>query len=51
MGYVFGYTNFIDGSARSLPPPGNTFYQGKARDTFASQFNIDLVQDRDRLSR
>jgi 2-keto-4-pentenoate hydratase/2-oxohepta-3-ene-1,7-dioic acid hydratase in catechol pathway len=36
MSYVFGYTNFIDGSARSLPPPGNTFYQGKARDTFAS---------------
>ena len=35
MSYVFGYTNFIDGSARSLPPPGNTFYQGKARDTFA----------------
>jgi 2-keto-4-pentenoate hydratase/2-oxohepta-3-ene-1,7-dioic acid hydratase in catechol pathway len=34
--YVFGYTNFIDGSARSLPPPGNTFYQGKSRDTFAS---------------
>ncbi len=20
MGYVFGYTNFIDGSARGLPP-------------------------------
>jgi 2-keto-4-pentenoate hydratase/2-oxohepta-3-ene-1,7-dioic acid hydratase in catechol pathway len=36
MSYVFGYTNFIDGSARSLPPPGNTFYQGKSRDTFAS---------------
>src|SRR5215475_15151399 len=36
MSYVFGYTNFIDGSARSLPPPGNTFYQGKARDTFAT---------------
>jgi len=36
MSYVFGYMNFIDGSARALPPPGNTFYQGKARDTFAS---------------
>jgi 2-keto-4-pentenoate hydratase/2-oxohepta-3-ene-1,7-dioic acid hydratase in catechol pathway len=36
MSHVFGYTNFIDGSARSLPPPGNTFYQGKSRDTFAS---------------
>jgi 2-keto-4-pentenoate hydratase/2-oxohepta-3-ene-1,7-dioic acid hydratase in catechol pathway len=35
MGYVFGYTNFIDGSARGLPPSGNTFYQMKSRDTFA----------------
>ena len=35
MQYVFGYTNFIDGSARGLPPSGNTFYQMKSRDTFA----------------
>jgi 2-keto-4-pentenoate hydratase/2-oxohepta-3-ene-1,7-dioic acid hydratase in catechol pathway len=35
MQYVFGYTNFIDGSARGLPPPGNVFYQMKSRDTFA----------------
>src|ERR1700693_4589274 len=35
MDYVFGYTNFIDGSARGLLPPGNTFYQMKSRDTFA----------------
>jgi 2-keto-4-pentenoate hydratase/2-oxohepta-3-ene-1,7-dioic acid hydratase in catechol pathway len=35
MSHVFGYTNFIDGSARGLPPPGNTFYQMKSRDTFA----------------
>jgi 2-keto-4-pentenoate hydratase/2-oxohepta-3-ene-1,7-dioic acid hydratase in catechol pathway len=35
MDYVFGYTNFIDGSARGLPPTGNTFYQMKSRDTFA----------------
>jgi 2-keto-4-pentenoate hydratase/2-oxohepta-3-ene-1,7-dioic acid hydratase in catechol pathway len=35
MDYVFGYTNFIDGSARGLPPPGNVFYQMKSRDTFA----------------
>ncbi|MPZ40628.1 MAG: fumarylacetoacetate hydrolase [Rhizobiales bacterium] len=35
MSYVFGYTNFIDGSARTLPPPGNTFYQMKSRETFA----------------
>jgi 2-keto-4-pentenoate hydratase/2-oxohepta-3-ene-1,7-dioic acid hydratase in catechol pathway len=35
MSYVFGYMNFIDGSARGLPPDGNTFYQMKSRDTFA----------------
>ena len=35
MGYIFGYVNFIDGSARGLPPAGNTFYQMKARETFA----------------
>ncbi len=33
--HVFGYTNFIDGSARGLPPGGNTFYQMKSRNTFA----------------
>lgn len=35
MDYIFGYTSFIDGSARGLPPPGNTFYQMKSRETFA----------------
>ncbi|HEY6980647.1 fumarylacetoacetate hydrolase family protein [Reyranella sp.] len=35
MRYVFGYTCFIDGSARGLPPPGNVFFQMKSRDTFA----------------
>ncbi|MCC7107180.1 MAG: fumarylacetoacetate hydrolase family protein [Chloroflexi bacterium] len=35
MDYVFGYLNFIDGSARGLPPSTNTFYQMKSRDTFA----------------
>jgi 2-keto-4-pentenoate hydratase/2-oxohepta-3-ene-1,7-dioic acid hydratase in catechol pathway len=35
MNYVFGYMNFIDGSARALPPAGNTFYQMKSRETFA----------------
>jgi len=35
LDYVFGYTNFIDGSARGLPPPGNVFFQMKSRDTFA----------------
>ena len=35
MDYVFGYMNFIDGSARGLLPPGNVFFQMKSRDTFA----------------
>jgi 2-keto-4-pentenoate hydratase/2-oxohepta-3-ene-1,7-dioic acid hydratase in catechol pathway len=35
MKYIFGYTCFIDGSARGLPPPGNVFFQMKSRDTFA----------------
>jgi 2-keto-4-pentenoate hydratase/2-oxohepta-3-ene-1,7-dioic acid hydratase in catechol pathway len=35
MEYVFGYVNFIDGSARGLPPMQNSFYQMKSRDTFA----------------
>jgi 2-keto-4-pentenoate hydratase/2-oxohepta-3-ene-1,7-dioic acid hydratase in catechol pathway len=32
MDYVFGYTNFIDGSARGLPAAG--FFAMKSRDTF-----------------
>lgn len=35
MAHVFGYMNFVDGSARGLPPAGNTFFQMKSRDTFA----------------
>jgi 2-keto-4-pentenoate hydratase/2-oxohepta-3-ene-1,7-dioic acid hydratase in catechol pathway len=35
MEYVFGYVNFIDGSARDATPLGNNFYQMKSRDTFA----------------
>lgn len=35
MKHIFGYLNFIDGSARGLPPAGNTFFQMKSRDTFA----------------
>jgi 2-keto-4-pentenoate hydratase/2-oxohepta-3-ene-1,7-dioic acid hydratase in catechol pathway len=31
MDYIFGYVNFIDGSARGVP----AFYQMKSRDTFA----------------
>ena len=33
MSYVFGYTNFIDGSARGIPP--TSFFAMKSRDTFA----------------
>jgi 2-keto-4-pentenoate hydratase/2-oxohepta-3-ene-1,7-dioic acid hydratase in catechol pathway len=54
MRYVFGYTNFIDGSARGLPPAGNTFYQMKSRDTFAPigpyLVTADEVPDPHRLS-
>lgn len=35
MDYVFGYTNFIDGSARGLLPRNNVFFQMKSRDTYA----------------
>ena len=36
MDYIFGYTNFIDGSARGLQKPGsNMFYQMKSRETYA----------------
>jgi 2-keto-4-pentenoate hydratase/2-oxohepta-3-ene-1,7-dioic acid hydratase in catechol pathway len=35
MSHVFGYVNFIDGSARGLLPAGNTFFQMKSRETFA----------------
>src|SRR3954470_19942504 len=35
MEYVFGYSNFIDGSAREVTTQGNSFYQMKSRDTFA----------------
>jgi 2-keto-4-pentenoate hydratase/2-oxohepta-3-ene-1,7-dioic acid hydratase in catechol pathway len=33
MNYVFGYMNFIDGSARGIPP--QSFFAMKSRDTFA----------------
>lgn len=35
MDYIFGYVNFIDGSARGLGPGANTFYMMKSRETFA----------------
>ena len=34
MSYIFGYVNFVDGSARGLGPAGNVFYQMKGRDTY-----------------
>jgi 2-keto-4-pentenoate hydratase/2-oxohepta-3-ene-1,7-dioic acid hydratase in catechol pathway len=53
MDYVFAYFNFIDGSARGLPPSGNTFYQMKSRDTFAPLgpylVTADEVPDPDHL--
>ena len=33
--YIFGYTNFIDGSARGVGSPLSALYQMKSRDTFA----------------
>ncbi len=54
MDHVFGYMNFIDGSARNLPPPGNTFFQVKSRDTFAPigpyLVTADEIADPQRLS-
>jgi 2-keto-4-pentenoate hydratase/2-oxohepta-3-ene-1,7-dioic acid hydratase in catechol pathway len=53
MDHVFGYLNFIDGSARGLLPTGNTFYQMKSRDTFAPMgpylVTADEVTDPHRL--
>jgi 2-keto-4-pentenoate hydratase/2-oxohepta-3-ene-1,7-dioic acid hydratase in catechol pathway len=45
MDHVFGYTNFIDGSARGLPPAGNTFYQAKSRETFAPMGPYIVTKD------
>ena len=35
MEHVFGYTNFIDGSARNVTSLGNSFYMVKSRASFA----------------
>jgi 2-keto-4-pentenoate hydratase/2-oxohepta-3-ene-1,7-dioic acid hydratase in catechol pathway len=35
MGHVFGYMNFIDGSARGMVPAAQSFFQMKSRDGFA----------------
>ena len=54
MNYIFGYLNFIDGSARGLPPERNVFFQVKSRETFApiGPFIVtaDEVQDPQKLS-
>jgi 2-keto-4-pentenoate hydratase/2-oxohepta-3-ene-1,7-dioic acid hydratase in catechol pathway len=54
MSHVFGYVNFIDGSARGLPPSGNVFFQMKSRDTFAPigpyLVTADEVKDPHKLS-
>ena len=53
MEHVFGYVNFVDGSARGLPPPNNVFFQMKSRDTFAPigpyLVTKDEIQDPHRL--
>ena len=53
MDYVFGYTNFIDGSARGLPPSTNSFFQIKSRATFAPMgpylFKSDEISDPQKL--
>ena len=52
--YIFGYLNFIDGSARGLPPEGHTFFQMKSRDTFAPMgpylVTADEIDDPQHLS-
>ena len=54
LDYVFGYVNFIDGSARGLQAGGNTFYQMKSRDTFAPMgpylVTADEIDDPHKLS-
>jgi 2-keto-4-pentenoate hydratase/2-oxohepta-3-ene-1,7-dioic acid hydratase in catechol pathway len=54
MDYVFGFMNFIDGSARGLQPRTQSFYQTKSRDTFCPIgpmiVTADEVADPQRLS-
>ena len=54
MDYVFGYVNFIDGSARGVVPDNNVFYQMKSRATFAPigpyLVTADEVRDPHKLS-
>ena len=48
--YIFGYTCFIDGSARGLPPPGNVFFQMKSRDDLRADGPVPGDGGRDRRS-
>ena len=54
LDYIFGYLNFIDGSARGLQAGGNTFYQMKSRETFAPMgpylVTADEIDDPHKLS-
>jgi 2-keto-4-pentenoate hydratase/2-oxohepta-3-ene-1,7-dioic acid hydratase in catechol pathway len=45
MAHVFGYMNFIDGSARGLPTMGNALFQIKSRDTFAPMGPYIVTRD------
>jgi 2-keto-4-pentenoate hydratase/2-oxohepta-3-ene-1,7-dioic acid hydratase in catechol pathway len=45
MDHIFGYTCFIDGSVRGLPPEGNVFFQMKSRDTFAAMGPMIVTAD------
>lgn len=54
MEYVFGYTNFIDGSARGLGPDRNIYFMMKSRDTFGPMgpfiTTADEIKDPQNLS-
>jgi 2-keto-4-pentenoate hydratase/2-oxohepta-3-ene-1,7-dioic acid hydratase in catechol pathway len=54
MEHVFGYVNFIDGSARGVVPENQSFYQMKSRATFAPigpyLVTADEVKDPHKLS-
>ncbi len=45
LSHVFGYMNFIDGSARDLGPARNNFYPTKSRATFAPTGPYILTAD------
>ncbi|MBO9352381.1 fumarylacetoacetate hydrolase [Bordetella petrii] len=53
MNYVFGYVNFIDGSARGVGSDRNMFFGIKSRDTFAPLgpyiVTADEIEDPQRL--